>query len=73
MFDNTADMMAKGRKNCARGESAGSNKLTEAQVTEIRRLYAAGGHSYPSLGRRYGVAQSSIYGIINRRTWAHVA
>lgn len=30
---------------------------------EIRKLYAAGGHSFASLGARYGVAHSSIQNI----------
>ncbi|MGP1664827.1 MAG: HNH endonuclease signature motif containing protein, partial [Rhodanobacter sp.] len=40
--DNVADKMAKGRYSCNNGESHYGAKLTEAQVLEIRALYAQG-------------------------------
>jgi hypothetical protein len=53
------------------GEKNGSAKLTEDQVREIRRLCASGQYQYV-VGRMFGVSQSAVQFIVNRRTWAHV-
>lgn len=42
-------------------------KLSDAQVEEIRDLYAAGGHSQKELSRMYGVGTSQISRIVNLR------
>jgi hypothetical protein len=68
--DNLADMAAKGRST--RGEANNTTKLTEAQVRTIREQYAAGEVSQLELGRRHGVNQTAISGLIRRKTWAHV-
>lgn len=47
-------------------------KLTEVQVREIRRLYAAGGVTYKELGEVYGVHFVCVGAIIRRVTWAHL-
>lgn len=54
------------------GEGKFSSKLTAAEVREVRLLYAHGGHTQAQLGRRYGVSQTTISGLILRRTWGHV-
>lgn len=54
------------------GEGKFSSKLTAAEVREIRLLYAHGGHTQVQLGQRYGVTQTTISGLILRRTWGHV-
>ena len=62
-IDNMADMSAKGRRApilVRRGELHGQAKLTDAQVAEIRRRYAAGGISQPNLAKEFGVSQSHI-------------
>lgn len=55
-------------KRHPQGEKCGKNKLTENDVREIRRL-AASGQSKASIGRRFGVTDSSIFHIINGKTW----
>lgn len=50
----------------------GNVKLTEAQVREIRRRYAAGGVTHRQLGDRYGVSGVTIFLVVNRRTWSHI-
>lgn len=55
-----------------RGESHWSHKLTEAQVLEIRSLYASG-TSIRRLALVYSVARSTIQCIVHRRTWKCVA
>jgi hypothetical protein len=54
------------------GTAKGSAKLTEAQVSEIRRRFTNGEGLRP-LGREYGVTKGTISGIIKRLTWRHVA
>lgn len=69
---NMADMVAKGRGANAAGENNNMNKLTEAQVIEIRRRYAAGDVSQRELGEEFGVTNSAISHITRRRRWKHV-
>jgi hypothetical protein len=61
--DNMFDMVKKGR---------GTTKLTEEQVTEIRRRYAGGGVRHTMLAAEYGVSESNIRHIIRRNTWKHI-
>jgi hypothetical protein len=57
----------------ARGERHPSARLTENQVREIRRRFAAGGVTKAALGREYGIDEVSIGAVIARKTWKHVA
>jgi len=43
--------------------------LTQEQVNEIRERYAAGGVTYASLGKEYGVSKSCICFTVERRNW----
>lgn len=54
------------------GEAHHCAKLNEAQVIEIRALYAQGGISYRALAAQFGVTFSNIGRVIRRKTWAHV-
>lgn len=73
--DNVHDMMRKGRR--VQGDVCGSKNgnatLTESQVAEIRRRYAAGGVRQVDLAAEYGVPQTSISSIVRRKQWTHVA
>jgi hypothetical protein len=69
--DNLADMRAKGRGGCARGEDSGKAKLTEKQVLEIRERYKHG-CTIAGLGREFEVDFKTIKYIVNRETWAHI-
>lgn len=46
-----------------------SSVLTDEQVREVRRLYAAGGISQGKLARLFGVAQSTINSIVLNKTY----
>lgn len=70
--DNVDDMIAKGRQKKALGENAGRAKLTEVQVMEIRKRYAAGDATTVSLGVEYGVDASTIGSAVKRETWKHI-
>jgi hypothetical protein len=64
--DNMRDKMQKGRANNLRGERNPSCKLSDAQVADIRRLYAQGGTTYQKIADMYGVDQSNIALIVKR-------
>lgn len=56
--DNNRDMAQKRRT--ANGEHKSSHKLSDAQVDEIRALYATGKFSQRELGVRFGVSQQFV-------------
>lgn len=68
--DNKVDKSRKGTWPC--GSEVRQAKLNEAQVSEIRRRYAAGGIRQIDLAIAYGVADSLISCIINRVYWRHI-
>lgn len=45
-------------------------KLTEANVLEIRRLYAAGGITQRALARQFGIAD--VNPILKGKQWKHL-
>lgn len=85
--NNTMDMVSKGRQrgvpsgmtwaqlhpeNVIRGSAHPNSKLTEADVVEIRRRYAAGGIKQQTLADEFGVTQILISKIVCRYHWKHV-
>jgi len=46
--------------------------LTEDSVRDIRRRHAAGGVSYNSLAREFGITNVAIRDAIKGHTWSHV-
>jgi hypothetical protein len=50
----------------------GLAKLNDEAVADIRRRYAAGGISQAKLAEEYGVGQTKISAVVNRRTWRHI-
>ncbi|QTN04664.1 hypothetical protein GTN27_15695 [Ochrobactrum sp. EEELCW01] len=62
--DNNLDMARKGRcaeeKPSLEGENHPQSKLTNADVLEIRRIYADGGITQRQLAAQFGVCQRSI-------------
>lgn len=69
--DNMRDRMTKGRTPF--GSRSWSVKLRPEQVIEIRKLYAEGGHSTRSLGRKFGVDGKHIHNIVVGKKWKIVA
>jgi hypothetical protein len=55
-----------------RGEGNGHNKLTAAQVLEIRARYAKGTETFQALADEYGVVNSTISKIVHGQRWAHL-
>jgi len=54
------------------GENHPRSKLKAWQVLEIRTKYATKKYTYKQLATEYNVKYSTIYSIINRKTWKHI-
>ena len=65
--ENMRDMRSRGRS--ARGTKNVKAKLTEQDVLDIR---AISGMSQKDIADRYGVHQTLISLIMNRKTWQHI-
>jgi hypothetical protein len=52
-----------------RGMANGMAKIDWQKASEIRSKYAAGGESYATLGKEYGLDQSTIGSLIRGETW----
>lgn len=61
---NNGDMKAK--KRSANGTRKVNWRLTDAQVDEIRAVYAAGGRSQLAIAEQYGVSQQLVSHIVRR-------
>jgi hypothetical protein len=74
-LDNNRDRMMKGRnaKNHC-GEKNNRAKFTNEEVNQIRAEYIKRSfdHGTSAIARRYGVAQGTIWNIINNKTWNSV-
>lgn len=72
--ENMADRNEKGRASggSSPGEAHPMAKLTNADVTMIRRIYAAGREPQAALARQFGVSESVVSGIVHGRTWKHI-
>jgi len=71
--DNMDDRVKKNRSNrkVKIGEDAGSAKLTEAQVREIRQLRATG-MTQRDVADRFGISQPNVWKIVHRKAWQHI-
>lgn len=65
---NEADKVVHGTRPF--GERAGSSRLTEKEVREIRRLSVTTDHG--AIAKRFGVSRNAVDYIVNRRIWAHL-
>lgn len=70
--DNMRDMRDRGRNRQPKGERNAKAKLTEANVSEIRRRIA-GGETNQAIAKDYGVSPSQISRINTRKIWGHIA
>lgn len=77
--DNTADKMRKGRQArgekhgaWSRGESNVRSKLSNADISEMRASYKRGEFLQSELSKRYGISQSLVSRILNKKAWKHL-
>lgn len=61
------------RPSKIKGEKNPGAKLTEKEVVELRKTYAAGMVTMRQLSDRYGVCPQVVCKIIHREAWKHVA
>lgn len=66
--DNVSDAVERGRWRL--GESSRQSKVTESQVLEIRELARA--IPLTELSSRFGLSESNLSRIVNRKTWRHI-
>lgn len=69
--DNMRDRDLKGRRTPLRGTANPLAKLTDAQVAELRELYAAGAGSQRTLAERFGIAQVHVGRIVRGESRVH--
>lgn len=62
--------MGLNKRNQARGSRAGSAKLNEQQVLEILEL--KGKMTQSSMAEKYNVSTTTVWCILNNRSWKHV-
>lgn len=65
--ENAADRVRHG--NSPSGSENTNAKLTDEQVREIRRLYHEHGLGGPTLAKRYGTSNHSIYRVVNNKSY----
>lgn len=69
--ENTADMKNKGRMRPNIGILSPSAKFSEADVMEVRRMYASG--STPTaIAKQRNMNRETVYSIVYRRAWRHL-
>ena len=59
-------------KHEQRSEMGPRAKLTEKEVLEIKARYKAAIRNGVALAKEYGVEATTIYDIVNGRTWKHL-
>jgi hypothetical protein len=64
-LDNANDRDRKKRRTALNGEKATSHKLTDAQVSEIRKLRLEGTTSAIELAKTFGVSAAYIYCLVS--------
>lgn len=69
--ENSDDRERHGR--ATKGETSGSNKMTEAEVRAIRHHYSVGAANQYELAAMFGLSQPQVSQIIRRGSWAHVS
>jgi len=70
--DNMRDMVAKGRSPNNVGEHNPNVKLGRKDIFKIRKLYTGEYGQQTSLAKQFGVAQNTIYDIVNNNSWSHI-
>ena len=66
---NLQDKLRKGRQ--AKGSANGRAKLTEKQITRIRKQRLAG-KSYATLQALYGISRATVWRVLSGASWGHV-
>lgn len=68
--DNVGDKVSRGRQ--LKGEQVSNAVLTGDDVITIRNLYSTGRWTHQELAAMFGVSQTPIALLLNRKTWRHI-
>jgi len=71
-MDNVRDKMKRGRCQDYKGENHPSNKLTDEDVIQIRKLRESGNYTLYQLAEMFRVHYSTIGYICKRKLWKHI-
>jgi len=69
---NSEQRSKENRVNAAKGSKHTNSKLTELQVSEIRRKYKPKDYTLCRLAREYNVSHGLIYNIVKMKAWKHL-
>lgn len=67
--DNVMDAVERGRHVDNAGEKHGMSKLTRGDVKMIRGMYSGGGYTQKDIGEKFGVRDSTVCLIVNKKRW----
>ena len=70
--ENIRHAYKKGLINTAKGERHAQSKITKEQVLEIRDIYSKGGLTQEQVGQLFGIDQTHVSDIVNKRSWTHI-
>jgi hypothetical protein len=70
--DNSNDDAKNGTRDRMRGEKHYAAKLTEAEVLEIRQMYATGRYKQKDLAKKFKRTYILIHNIVRRKAWTHI-
>ncbi len=70
--DNIADRDKKGRQAIRNGIKNGNHKKIDQEILEIRQKYLTGLYTQKDLAEEYGVSQTQISFIVNKKQWKHI-
>ena len=64
--------LVKSKTESPKGIQHGSHRLTDAEVLELRRIYAEGRISIRDLADIFNVSRATIHDAVRKKTWKHV-
>ena len=72
--DNNADMKAKGRgvQNGVKGTAHYRTNFSNADILKIRAMYKSGHYLQREIGDMFGICQSYVSELVNRKKWTHI-
>ena len=70
--ENNRRLIEHGLLNPPRGSENGTSTLKDADVLNIRKLYASKKHNQFQVAKMFETSQGNISDIVNRKRWAHI-
>ena len=70
--DNMDDKGRRGRYPNNAGEANPFHKLTDADVAQVRTMYATGAFTQRELARHFRISQSHVGRIVRGESWEHI-